>query len=81
MTFKEMQSLLQQAVPLAKQMEGDWQARMKLALHSVKVNHYMKQPISKDVIHKLLEHGVSYRRISRNYKVGRNEISVFESMQ
>ncbi|MEN0642258.1 hypothetical protein MKY91_03665 [Alkalicoccobacillus gibsonii] len=81
MNFKEMQSLMQQAIPLAKQMEGDWQARMKLALHSVKINHYMKQPISKRVIHKLLEHGVSYRRISRNYKVGRQEISVFEDMQ
>ena len=80
MTFQEMQSLMKQAIPLAKQMEGDWQARMKLALHSVKVDHYMKQPISKRVIQKLLEHGVSYRRISKNYKVGRQEISVFEGI-
>ncbi|MCM2675510.1 hypothetical protein [Alkalicoccobacillus plakortidis] len=80
MTFQEMQSLMKQAIPLAKQMEGDWQARMKLALHSVKVDHYMKQPISKRVIQKLLEHGVSYRRISKNYRVGRQQISVFEGM-
>ncbi|MBM0066747.1 hypothetical protein [Alkalicoccobacillus gibsonii] len=78
MQFVEMQTLMQEAIPLAKKMEGDWQARMKLALHSVKINHYMKQPISKKVIHKLLEHGVSYRRISKNYKLGRKEISVFE---
>ncbi|MFK3937955.1 hypothetical protein ACI2JA_10675 [Alkalihalobacillus sp. NPDC078783] len=81
MNFKEMQGLMQIAVPLAKQMEGDWQARMKLALRCVKINHYMKQPISKDTIEKLLEHGVSYRRISKNYRIGRQEISVFEDMQ
>ena len=69
---------MQQAIPLAKQMEGDWQARMKLALHSVKVNHYMNQPVSKQIIQKLLEHGVSYRRISKNYKIGRKDIAVFE---
>ncbi|WP_144559671.1 hypothetical protein [Shouchella miscanthi] len=81
MNFEVMQSLMREAIPLAKTMEGDWQARMKLALHSVKVNHYMKQPISKNVIQNLLKHGVSYRRISKNYKLGRNEISVFENMQ
>lgn len=79
MTFQVMSKLMKEAVPLAQQMEGDWQARMKLAMISVKVNYFMKQPISKEIIKELLKHGVSYRRISRNYKVGRSDISALES--
>lgn len=80
MNFIEMQSLMKKAVLLAKQMEGDWQARMKLAFRSLKIDYYFQQPISKEIIQKLLLHGVSYRRISKNYKVGRRQISAIEHM-
>ncbi|WP_368901094.1 hypothetical protein [Oceanobacillus oncorhynchi] len=74
MDFREMQASMKKAVFLAKQMEGDWQARMKLAFRSLKVEHYMKQPISKEIIEKLLLHHVSYRKISKNYDKSRKEI-------
>lgn len=75
MNFKEMQSSMKKAVSLAKRMEGDWQARMKLAFRLLKVEHYMQQPISKEIIEKLLLHNVSYRRISKNYDKSRKEIN------
>ncbi|MFS0784925.1 hypothetical protein ABC345_00895 [Shouchella sp. 1P09AA] len=78
MTFQVMSDLMKEAVPLAKKMEGDWQARMKLAMRSVKITYFMSQPISKGIINELLKHGVSYRRISRNYKVGRSDITEIE---
>lgn len=80
MNFNEMQNLMKKAVPLAKDMEGDWQARMKLAFRTLKVEYYMKQPISKEIIQKLLLHNVSYRRICKNYDMSRKAISAFENM-
>lgn len=80
MNFIEMQSLMKKAVLLAKQMEGDWQARMKLAFRSLKAEYYMQQPISKEIIKKLLLHNVSYRRICKNYDMSRKAISAFENM-
>lgn len=76
MDFKEMQSSMKKAVSLAKTYEGDWQARMKLAFRSLRVEYYMQQPISKEIIEKLLLHNVSYRRISKNYAKSRKEINV-----
>ncbi len=75
-----MQNLMKKAVPLAKEMEGDWQARMKLAVRIVKADYYMQQPISKEIIQKLLLHNVSYRRICKNYDMSRKGISAFENM-
>lgn len=80
MNFNKMQSLMKKAVPLAKEMEGDWQARMKLAFRTVKADYYMQQPISKEIIKKLLLHNVSYRRICKNYDMSRKAISAFENM-
>ncbi|MEK4303696.1 hypothetical protein [Oceanobacillus sp. FSL K6-0251] len=83
MNFHEMQTSMKKAVSLAKSFEGDWQARMKLAFKTLKVEHYMQQPIKKDVIEMLLLHGVSYRRISKNYDKSRseiNEIMAFENI-
>lgn len=80
MTFMEMQSLMKKAVLLAKQMEGDWQARMKLAFRSLKVDYYMREPISKEIIHKLLLHGVSYRRIAKNYDMTRKAVKAFANI-
>lgn len=80
MDFKEMQSSMKKAVSLAKQMEGDWQARMKLAFRSLKVEHYFKQPISKEVIEKLLLHNVSYRRIAKNYDMTRKAVKTFDNI-
>ncbi|ASF27892.1 hypothetical protein WV34_03515 [Bacillus amyloliquefaciens] len=80
MNFKKMQNLMKKAVPLAKEMEGDWQARMKLSVRIVKADYYMQQPISKEIIQKLLLHNVSYRRICKNYDMSRKEISAFENM-
>lgn len=77
MNFYEMQDLMKKAIPLAKEMEGDWQARMKLALQNVKADYYMQQPISKEIIKKLLLHNVSFRRISKNYDVSRKVINTF----
>ncbi|MBP2079632.1 hypothetical protein [Oceanobacillus polygoni] len=82
MDFKEMQSSMKKAVSLAKEMEGDWQARMKLAFRSIQVEHYMQQPISKEIVEKLLLHGVSYRRISKNFDISRkgiNSIMAFDN--
>ncbi|MEI3614614.1 hypothetical protein [Pseudogracilibacillus sp. SO30301A] len=82
MNFKEMQFQMNKAVSLAKEMEGDWQARMKLAFRSLKVEYYFNQPISKKIIEKLLLHGVSYRRISKNFDISRegiNSIMAFDN--
>lgn len=61
---------MKEAVPLARQMEGDWIARMKIALNSVIINHYLNLPL----INELLRKGVSYRRICKHYGIGRKDI-------
>lgn len=80
MDFKEMQSLMKKAVSLAKTYEGDWQARMKLAFRSIKVEYYFKHPISKENIEKLLLHNVSYRRIAKNYDMTRKAVKTFDNI-
>ncbi|MXV42870.1 hypothetical protein [Bacillus subtilis] len=65
---------MKEAVPLAKQMEGDWIARMKIALNSVIINHYLTLPLTNENVQELLRRGVSYRRICKHYGIGRKDI-------
>lgn len=68
--------IMKKAVSLAKQqLEGNWTARMKMALNNVYIDHYLSQPLTKDVVEKLLLKGMSFRRIKKHYKVGMEEIS------
>lgn len=66
---------MKQAVPLAREMEGDWNLRMSLALKSVMIDHFMKEPISKEVIQFLLAKEISYRRICKHYGVYRHQLN------
>lgn len=66
---------MKQAVPLAREMEGDWNLRMSLAIKSVMIDQFMKEPISKEVIQFLLAKGVSYRRICKHYGVYRHQLN------
>ncbi|RHJ07000.1 hypothetical protein [Bacillus sonorensis] len=68
-------SFMKEAVPLARQMEGDWIARMKIALNKVIVDHYFDKPLSLENVNALLRKGVSYRRICKHYGVGRRDIA------
>ncbi|AUJ61356.1 hypothetical protein ABEY01_17280 [Bacillus velezensis] len=68
-------SFMKEAVPMARKMEGNWAARMKIALNSVIINHYLNLPLSNENVNKLLRKGVSYRRICRHYSIGRKEVS------
>ncbi|MFP7495518.1 hypothetical protein C2H93_18765 [Bacillus subtilis] len=65
---------MKEAVPLARQMEGDWIARMKIALNSVIINHHLNLSLTNDNVNELLRKGVSYRRICKHYGIGRKEI-------
>lgn len=65
---------MKEAVPLAKQMEGDWIARMKIALNLVIINHYLNLPLTNENVQELLRRGVSYRRICKHYGIGRKDI-------
>ncbi|WP_434517665.1 hypothetical protein [Bacillus subtilis] len=67
-------SFMKEAVPLARQLEGDWGARMKIALNSVIVTHYLNLPLTNENVQELLRKGVSYRRICKHYGIGRKEI-------
>ncbi|AGG59832.1 MULTISPECIES: hypothetical protein [Bacillaceae] len=67
-------SFMKEAVPLARQMEGDWIARMKIALNSVIINHYLNLPLTIENVNELLRKGVSYRRICKHYGIGRKDI-------
>lgn len=75
MEYNLTKNFMKQAVPLARQMEGDWNLRMSLALKSVMIDHFMKEPISKEVIRFLLTKGVSYRRICKHYGVYRHQLN------
>lgn len=75
MNKHDTNNFMKHAVPLARKMEGDWNLRMKMALKSVIVDHYMKMPISKTVIQLLLVKGVSYRRICKHYGVYRHQLN------
>ncbi|KIL13575.1 hypothetical protein [Bacillus pumilus] len=67
--------IMKKAVSLARNLEGNWSARMKMALNEVYIKHYLSQPLTKDVVEKLLLKGMSFRKIKKHYKVGMDEIS------
>ncbi|WP_144514715.1 hypothetical protein [Bacillus pumilus] len=75
MNYSQTKDTMKKAVSLAKQLEGSWSARMKLALNNVYIDHYLTQPLTKDVVEKLLLKGMSFRKIKKHYKVGMDEIS------
>ncbi|WP_121641944.1 hypothetical protein [Bacillus vallismortis] len=70
----ETNSFMKEAVPLARQMEGDWTVRMKIALNSVIIKHYLNLPLTNVNVNELLRKGVSYRRICKHYGIGRKDI-------
>ncbi|KFI04979.1 hypothetical protein JN25_00350 [Bacillus sp. BSC154] len=72
--LQQTHSFMQEAVPLARQMEGDWIARMKIALNSVIINHHLNLPLTIENVNELLRKGVSYRRICKHYGIGRKDI-------
>ncbi|MGE1118300.1 hypothetical protein [Bacillus altitudinis] len=75
MSKSKTNDVMKKAVSLAKQLEGNWTARMKMALNDVYIDHYLSQPLTKDVVEKLLLKGMSFRRIKKHYKVGMDKIS------
>lgn len=75
MVLEDTKNVMKKAVSLAKQLDGNWSARMKMALNNVYIDHYLSQPLTKEVIEKLLLKGMSFRRIKKHYKVGMDEIS------
>ncbi|XNN69559.1 hypothetical protein ACLM2U_17635 [Bacillus pumilus] len=75
MVLEDTKNVMRKAVSLAKQLEGNWSARMKMALNKVYIEHYLSQPLTREVIEKLLLKGMSFRRIKKHYKVGMDEIS------
>ncbi|WP_189318801.1 hypothetical protein [Bacillus amyloliquefaciens] len=76
--LEQTNSFMRDAVPLARQMEGNWSVRMKLALNQVIVKHLLSKPLSKNNIQELLKKGVSYRRICKNYGIGRKDLSALQ---
>lgn len=75
MVLKDTNNVMKKAVLLAKSLEGDWSARMKIALNDVYIDHYLSQPMTREIVEKLLLKGMSFRRIKKHYKVGMDEIS------
>ncbi|MDE1384356.1 hypothetical protein PVN24_15995 [Bacillus paralicheniformis] len=75
MNLDETHLFMQKAVSLARQLEGDWTVRMKMALNTVIVNHYFNKPLTLETVDTLLRKGVSYRRICKHYGVGRKDIA------
>ncbi|MGL4215016.1 hypothetical protein [Bacillus vallismortis] len=65
---------MKEAVSLAGKMEGDWTVRMKIALNSVIIKHYLNLPLTNANVNELLRKGVSYRRICKHYGIGRKDI-------
>ncbi|WP_324659086.1 hypothetical protein VO177_04190 [Bacillus velezensis] len=76
--FEQTNSFMKDAVPLARQMEGNWSVRMKLALNQVIIKHLLNKPLSPNNIQVLLKKGVSYRRICKNYGIGRKDLSAIQ---
>jgi len=72
---KDTHLFMKSAVSLAREMEGNWTVRMKMALNTVIVKHYFNKPLSLDNVNALLRKGVSYRRICKHYGVGRKDIA------
>ncbi|ARC67098.1 MULTISPECIES: hypothetical protein [Bacillus] len=75
MNLDETHLFMRKAVSLARQLEGDWTVRMKMALNTVIVNHYFNKPLTLETVDALLRKGVSYRRICKHYGVGRKDIA------
>ncbi|MBK4211040.1 hypothetical protein EGI07_02290 [Bacillus pumilus] len=75
MNYSQTKDTMKKAVSLAKQLDGNWSARMKMALNNVYIDHYLSQPLTREVIEKLLLKGMSFRRIKKHYNVGMQEIS------
>ncbi|MDG4729044.1 hypothetical protein P8Q44_12205 [Bacillus pumilus] len=75
MNYSQTKDTMKKAVSLAKQLEGNWSARMKMALNNVYIDHYLSQPLTREVIEKLLLKGMSFRRIKKHYNIGMQEIS------
>ncbi|MGA4834509.1 hypothetical protein ACK11X_10140 [Bacillus velezensis] len=76
--LEQTNSFMRDAVPLARQMEGNWSARMKMALNQVIIKHLLRKPLSSNNIQELLKKGVSYRRICKNYGIGRKDLSAIQ---
>ncbi|MEX5482418.1 hypothetical protein [Bacillus velezensis] len=76
--LEQTNSFMRDAVPLARQMEGNWSARMKMALNQVIIKHLLRKPLSPNNIQELLKKGVSYRRICKNYGIGRKDLSAIQ---
>ncbi|WIG47490.1 hypothetical protein QPL78_02805 [Bacillus halotolerans] len=74
MNQNQTHSFMRKAIPLAKQMEGDWIVRMKIVLNSVIINHYLNLPLTNENVQELLRKDVSYRRIFKHYGIGRKDI-------
>ncbi|MCY7464301.1 hypothetical protein [Bacillus safensis] len=75
MNYSQTKDTMKKAVSLAKQLDGNWSARMKMALNNVYIDHYLSQPMTREIVEKLLLKGMSFRRIKKHYKVGMDEIS------
>jgi len=75
MVLEDTKNVMKKAVSLAKQLDGNWSARMKMALNYVYIDHYLSQPLTREVIENLLLKGISFRRIKKHYNVGMKEIS------
>ncbi|MGV2914103.1 hypothetical protein ACNPNT_20020 [Bacillus safensis] len=75
MVLEDTKNVMKKAVSLARNLEGNWSARMKMALNEVYIEHYLSRPLTKEVIEKLLLKGMSFRRIKKHFKVGMDEIS------
>jgi hypothetical protein len=74
----QTQSFMRKAVPLARRMEGHWTARMKIALNLVITDYYLNLPLTPANVTELLQRGVSYRRICKNYGIGRKDLSALQ---
>lgn len=58
MVLKDTNNVMKKAVLLAKFLDGDWSARMKMALNNVYIDHYLSQPLTKDVVEKVMVIGI-----------------------
>ncbi|MBC2369724.1 hypothetical protein HBP99_13840 [Listeria booriae] len=75
MDYKQTHELMRKAVLIAREMEGDWKVRMRLALDSVIIDHYFSQEPTKSTIEKLLAKRVSYRKICKKFQLHRVEVN------
>lgn len=74
MTDRQTRDLMRKAVPLARKFEGDWTARMKLALKEMVIRHYLMLPLTSKNYKMLLAKGCTVRRICKHYGVNRHHL-------